>query len=165
MKKNKRIIIGIVIAIIVFLGFGGLGFFYGQHTFEPKIVIKIEYKEIPHMVLIPQPIFYTQEKIIEVEKIVEVYSSLKPFKTEREFHIWVANNYIKDAILGKCVDTALRFCQLAWNDGFQMSTELQGDGNVEGHMICSTVIDDKIWFCEPSNGFCWLGGKKIIGGR
>ncbi len=85
---------------------------------------------------------------------------LEPFSSLSELKGWVASNYIKDAIPGRCVDTALELCKRAWRDGYQMSTELWGDGKREGHMLCSTVIGDKIYFIEPSTGAVWLAGVK-----
>jgi len=100
------------------------------------------------------------ERIVTRTEYIEVTRELKPFDSWRELQAWLDNNYVEDAIADRCVDTSLELCQRAWRDGYQMSTELWGDGNGEGHMINSTVIGDNIYFIEPGSNFSWLGGWK-----
>lgn len=106
------------------------------------------------------PIIQQVPVYVKQIEYVEVPVELKPFESWHELRVWLANNYIRDAIPDMCVDTALELCQKAWQDGYQMSTELWGDGKREGHMICSTVIGDNIYFMEPSSTFSWLAGVK-----
>lgn len=156
------------ITIIAFLV--GLAFLMGKTVGQPEIEART--------VTVAEPVI--QEALVYVERIVrepyyiiqkvpvyvtrteyiEVTRELKPFESWHELQVWLANNYVKDAIADRCVDTALELCQRAWRDGYQMSTELWGDENREGHMINSTVIGDNIYFIEPSSTFSWLGGVK-----
>lgn len=92
--------------------------------------------------------------------VVSAGKDLMPFESKAELQEWLEENYIVDALPGQCVDTALELCGLAWWDGYQMSTELQGDGEPEGHMICSTIIGDVIYFIDPAHTAIWVGGKK-----
>lgn len=100
-----------------------------------------------------------REVIVYRERVIRVYvNELVPFKSLSELKAWVADNYIKDAVPCRCVDTALELCKRAWRDGYQMSTEIVGDGKSKGHMICSTIIGDKIYFIEPGHTAVWLAG-------
>jgi len=85
---------------------------------------------------------------------------LRPFGSKAELQEWLKENYIKDAPSDRCVDTALELCSLAWQGGYQMSTEVLGDGELEGHMICSTIIGSVIYFIEPGHTAIWVGGTK-----
>jgi len=86
---------------------------------------------------------------------------LRQFMSKDELQEWLRENYIRDAPPNQCVDTALELCQLAWHDGYQMSTEIQGDGKPKGHMICSTMIGNIIYFLDPADTAVWVGGKSV----
>jgi len=59
------------------------------------------------------------------------------------------------------VDYALDLQRIALLDGYQMSTQVEfNKKNTKAHMICSTVIGEKIIFIEPQAGETWLGGIK-----
>ena len=138
------------ITIIAFLV--GLAFLMGKTVGQPEIEARTVTVAEPAIQEVP--VYVTQTEYIEVTR------ELKPFKSWHELQVWLANNYVRDATADRCVDTALELCQRAWRDGYQMSTELWGDGNGEGHMINSTVIGDNIYFIEPSSNSSWLGGVK-----
>ena len=154
----------------------GLAFLMGKTVGQPEIeartvtVAEPVIQEVPVYVerIVREPYWIIQEVPVYVRQTeyAEVPKELKPFESWHELQVWLANNYVKDAIPDRCVDTALELCQRAWEDGYQMSTELWGDGNRKGHMICSTVIGDNIYFMEASSTFSWLAGaKKSMSGK
>ena len=162
------------IIIVTFLI--GTAFMMGTLVVQPEAEARIVtirepvVQEVPVYVekTVPEPYWVIQEVPVYVKQTeyVAVPAELKSFQSWHELQVWLANNYVQDAAPDRCVDTALELCQRAWQDGYQMSTELWGDGKREGHMICSTIIGDDIYFMEPSSNFSWLAGvKKSIAGK
>lgn len=128
-----------IIAILLLI----CGFCFGYSQQEKEIIT--EYV-----------IVYEEVEVVWVVKEIQ----LREFESWHELSVWQANNFIRDAEVGECVDTALELQRRALEDGYLMSTEMWGDGLREGHMICSAVIGDKIYFLEPSGTISWLAGIK-----
>ena len=85
-----------------------------QTVYEPviqKVPVYIE-KVGPETVVQEVPVYITKTEYISGP--VE----LRPFKSKAELKKWLSDNYIKNAIPGRCVDTALALCSLAWRDGY-----------------------------------------------
>ena len=151
----------------------GTAFLIGTLVRQPQIEARTVtirepvIQEVPvyveKVIRVPQWIVQEVPVYVRETEYVEVPAEINSFQSWRELQVWLANNYIKDAVPGRCVNTALELCQRAWGDGYQMSTELWGDGKREGHMICSTVIGDDIYFMEPTSTFSWLAGVKMAG--
>lgn len=130
-------------------------FYYMYDLSEPKVVT--EYKTLIHRALT----IINRVEYIDREKVVEVPVKLKPFESLQQLAEWAARNKVEPMGEFRCVDEALELQRRAFNDGYILSTEIVGDGDPEGHMVCSTVIGDKIYFIEPTNGFVWLAGVKL----
>lgn len=137
-----------------------LGGILGVENFEPKVVYKTEYKTIPEMVLIPQPIYYKVEK--EVEKVV--YQSIYPrlFESVEQFRAWYEDN--KPGILinadpkrNDCDDYAEYLQRRALRQGYLLSSQLVEDGKLYGvkvsedgyHMGNLPMTKDAIYYVEP----------------
>ena len=109
----------------------GTAFLMGTLVSQPEAQARIVtvpepvIQEVPVYVekVVHEPHWIFEEVPVYVQKIeyVEVPAQLKPFQSWRELQVWLANNFVRDAILGRCVDTALELCQRAWRDGYQMS--------------------------------------------
>ena len=162
--------------VLVTILTAGAAFFIGTRVSEPEVeagIVIVPEPVIEEVIVYKERIVYEPQFIFEEVPVyekqieyVEVSVQLKPFRSWKELGVWLANNYVKDAVPDRCVDTALELNRRAWQDGYQMSTELWGDGKREGHMINSTVIGDEIYFIEPSSAMSWLGGvKKSVTGK
>jgi len=145
-----------------------VAFFAGTLASEPELEAKTVgfpepvVKEVPVYIekVVPEPVIKEVPVYITRTEYIPGPVELQPFKSKDGLRKWLSDNYIRNALPGRCVDTALELCSRAWRDGYQMSTEVRGDGEPEGHMICSTVIGDEIYFLEPSTTAVWLAGVK-----
>lgn len=153
--KTLKWIIVFSVLVMIF----GFGVAYGQTTFKPQIVTKIEY--------VPEYIVKEVEVIREVEVAKNVYpTGFRQFQSQQELGRWQAKYYPELQELGKrtnwiCVDYALEIQRRAWLDGYQMSIEnLIDEGGKTGHAICSTWIGDNCIYLEPQSTTNWVGAVR-----
>ena len=157
-----------LLSVLVISLTAGVAFVAGTLVSEPKVQAKTEtiyepvIQEVPVYIekVVPETVIQEVPVYITKTEYISGPVELKPFESKTALKKWLSDNYIKDAIPGRCVDTALELCSRAWRDGYQMSTEVRGDGEPKGHMICSTVIGREIYFFEPAHTAVWLAGVK-----
>jgi len=160
-KRNNTICIVLLSVALVITGFC-FGAVYGQNTAEPQA------QYIPYTV----PEYIDRVEIVEVEKEVEVpvevirevpSFELNEFESENQLKEWYKNQFPHRRVIcdWTCVDYALDLQKRALLDGYQMSTQVESNKKkTKAHMICSTVIGEKIIFIEPQTGETWVGGIK-----
>jgi len=138
------------------------GVVYGQSTTEPQA------RYVPYIITK----YRDRVEVIEVEKKVEVpveviretpSLELNQFESEERLEEWYKSQFPNRRVIcgWTCVDYTLDLQRMALLDGYQMSTQVEfNEKNTKAHMICSTVICEKIIFIEPQTGETWLGGIK-----
>ena len=160
-KRNHTIclvLLSIALAVTTFC----FGIVYGQSTTEPQA------RHVPYIITK----YLDRVEFIEVEKKVEVpveviretpSFEINQFESEEQLAEWCQSQFPNRRVIygWTCVDYALDLQRMALLDGYQMSTQVEfNKKNNKAHMICSTVIGEKIMFIEPQTGETWLGGIK-----
>ena len=160
-KRNHTIclvLLSIALAVTTFC----FGVVYGQSVTESQT------QYIPYII----PKYLDRVEVIEIEKKVEIpleviretlSLELNQFESEEQLAEWYKSQLPNRRVIcgWTCVDYALDLQRIALLDGYQMSTQVEfNKKNTKAHMICSTVIGEKIIFIEPQTGETWLGGIK-----
>jgi hypothetical protein len=138
----RQIILAIILSILLFCAGG----YTAWRTIEPKVV----YLRVPTYFVVPRYIFFTIKKT----EIVKAYGNLRQFQSVEEFQEWFDSIIFWSA--GDCDDWAIGFRDMARECGYDVETELTGKHTPEDHMLCKTIIGNKIIFIEPQNLTWWL---------
>jgi len=102
----------------------------------PKCLDRVEFIEVEKKVEVPVEI------IRETSSFV-----LNQFESEKQLGEWYQSQFPNRRVIcgWTCVDYALGLQRRALLDGYQMSTQVEfNEKNTKAHMICSTVIGEKI---------------------
>jgi hypothetical protein len=173
--------LGRLVLTTLIITFGGLcafsGIAYGQKTSEPTI----KYVEVPKIVQVEVPVevpkevikevpvirtidnYITQEKIITVEKLVQ----LREFNSLEELKTWLAGDdtNVLHLVFGNekglsvsnksrdCDDYAYDLQQAAEKDGYIMSIQVD---TIKQHALNSVFIANDVYFIEPQTDEVWF---------
>ena len=166
----------LITLLIIILG-GGFcfGVVWGQEIFEPEVVYKRistvkypapEVKEIVKPVYLEKSVYVTVEKPVYVDKPVyhtvvvqdtQFEVALEQFRSVSELRDWLDKYEEPDLPAdADCDDQAIAMFLQALRTGKYMSTEVIES---QEHMVCSTVIDNDIYFIDNNKViFRELGG-------
>lgn len=156
----KAIIAGLISILCLVIGFL-VGTQHREIEYSPPRIIEVEvpvYIDKPVYITIEQPVYIDKpvyEAVIIHDTQFEV--ALEPFRSLTELKEWL-KEYEEPELPNEadCDDRAVAMFLAALSDGKFMSTEVVES---QGHMVCSTIIDNKFYFIQNNKSiFRELGG-------
>lgn len=164
----SKVCLALLISALCCIAFS-VGSYYGETTFEPKVVyietpIEVEkvvevevIKEVPVEIIkeVPVP---TPIELREFEDLDELNQFLEADDTNEVLRLYPIRGTDGRMSLGDdtCDYYALNLQERALKAGYLMSTEIIK----QNHMINSTVIGNEIYFIEPQSDKVWFWGVR-----
>ena len=169
---NRQLYVWIILLLVGSFCFGVV---CGKEKYEPKVVSRYintvkypepEIKEIVRPVYVEKPVYITVEKPVYLDRPVyrvvtientQFEVTLERFKSVAELRTWLDKYEEPDLPPGAdCDDKAIAMFLQAIRSGKYMSTEVIES---QEHMVCSTIINNDIYFIDNNKEiFQELGG-------
>lgn len=171
-------LLSIMLAMVLLVGCFCFGVICGHEKFASQIIYKSvhtikypapEVKEIIKPVYVEKPVYITVEKPVYLDRPVykavmiqntQFDVTLERFRSVGELRTWLDKYEEPNLAEGAdCDDKAIAMFLQAMRTGKYMSTEVIES---QGHMVCSTIIDNEIYFIDNNKaiyqelaGFYW----------